>query len=131
AVTRPYGGIVHDARLYAVRALETLAPGRYAGDLYLDYGGQAQFDSFSSLYAFAISSLGLSHASIALVLVGQALWLAGLIFLVRGLVRDPRQALLAVALAIALPGGYGAQNSFAYGEPFVTPRLYAEALALL
>src|SRR5258706_7902473 len=124
AVTRPYGGIVHDARLYSVRALEVLAPGRYAGDLYLHYGGHSQFDTISSGYAFAISSLGLSSASMLLVLFGQTLWLGGLVFLARGLVRDPRHALLAVALAIALPGGYGAQNSFVYGEPFLTPRLY-------
>ncbi|HEX5455699.1 MAG TPA: hypothetical protein VFX06_18060 [Stellaceae bacterium] len=44
------------------------------------------------------------------------------------LFRDRLQAILAVGAAIALPGYY--DMVFRYGEPFATPRLFAEAFVL-
>jgi len=48
--TRHYFGVVQDARFYAVEALRDLNPGRYANDLYFQFGSQGSFSLFSKLY---------------------------------------------------------------------------------
>ena len=45
-------------------------------------------------------------------------------------VMPARPALLGVAVLIAIPGDYGAARVFACIEPFLTPRMGAEALVL-
>src|SRR5688500_3578418 len=40
ALLVPYIGLDHDARLYAIQAVERVQPGRYADDLYLRFGSQ-------------------------------------------------------------------------------------------
>ena len=122
--TRPYLGVIHDSRFYAVQALNALQPGRFADDLYFRYGSQDQFTLFTLAYKPVLAALGLSSANIILTVLGQCFWVAGLIYLARAIFRDSWLALIAVALAIALPGGV----FFTYGEQFLTPRLFAEAL---
>src|SRR5262249_18785549 len=129
--TRPYRGIVHDAQLYAVHALAALKPAAYAGDLYLRFGTQAPYTLFTPAYTLAASLLGIAQAHLCLTVLGHLLWLAGLIFLVRSLIRDPNQAVLAITLAVALPAGYGGLNAVIYGEPYLTARLYGEALTMI
>src|SRR5262249_11815763 len=129
--TRPYRGIIHDAQFYAVHALAALTPGAYQGDLHLSFGSPDRFTLFSPVYAGAVWLLGAAPAHLLLLLAGQLLWLAGLVILCRSVVRDPSQAMLAVALAVALPAGYGGRLGLIYGEPFLTPRLYAEAMTMM
>jgi hypothetical protein len=129
--TRPYQGIVHDAQLYAVNALAALNPGPFAGDLHLRFGTQERFTLLSPVYSLAVSLLGAGSAHLLLTLAGQILWLGALVLLVRSLCRDAPQLLLGIALSIALPGGYGGLRALNYGEPFLTPRLYAEALTMI
>ena len=123
--TRPYQGIFHDSRFYTGEALNTLLPGRFSDDLYFLHGSQGRFTIFSRLYVPLISFLGLSGANIALTIAGQCLWLAGLCYLANALFRDWKVTSLAVAAAILLPSGL---LLLPYGEPYVTPRTFAEAL---
>ncbi|MFO1059972.1 MAG: hypothetical protein U1E53_23775 [Dongiaceae bacterium] len=129
--TRPYRGIIQDARLYAVQALDLLHGDLYRGDLYLQFGSQDQFTVFSVLYALVISLVGLAAAHLALVIAAQLLWLLALLFLCRSLIDKPRQVALGMAMAIVLPSGYGGYQLFQYGEAFLSARLPAEALTML
>ena len=124
--TRPYMGVIHNSRFYTVQALSALLPGRFASDLYFRYGSQDQFTSFTLIYKPVLAALGIAKAAMVLTIVGQVCWIAGLIYLARGLFQDGRTALLAVATAVALPGGV----LLSYGEQFLTPRLIAEAITL-
>jgi len=126
--TRPYPGIVHDARFYMVQALRELDPGRFADDLYFRFGSQDQFTLFTKLYSPVVSILGIGTTGIVFTVVGQLLWVSGLLYLASGLIQDRIYALVAVAAAIALPSTY---TLFGYGEPFITPRLFAEALTMV
>lgn len=128
--TRPYGGIVHDSRLYTLLAVAAADPGRFASDLFLAFGSQDRFTVFSYVYEPVLVWLGPSHAAIALTLTAQLSWLCGAYWLAWALLRDSRGALLAVAGLVALPRFYGAQLALSFGEPFLTPRLFAEALTM-
>jgi hypothetical protein len=122
--TRPYFGVIHDSRLYTVQALSALLPGRFSEDLYLHYGSQDQFTLFTALYKPFLAVFGIAYGNSLLLLIAQLLWLTGLVHLARSLFRDGKTAVIAIAAAIALPG----ELVFRYGEPFLTPRLFAEAL---
>ena len=124
AATRPYLGIFHDSRFYTLEALNSLLPGRFSHDLYFQYGSQGRFTIFSLIYAPLISLLGLSGGNIALTIAAQALWLSGLGYLSYALFRDGKLAVMAVAATILLSFGL----AFPYGEAYVTPRSFAEAL---
>ena len=129
--TRRYSGIIHDSLLYTVQALHALYPGRFDSDLYFKYGSQDQFTIFTYIYAPIIERFGLSRANIALTVLGQAMWLAGLTYFIRGFERRPTHVLMMMALVMALPATYGFGLIFSYGEPFLTPRLPAEAMTML
>ena len=124
--TRPYMGVIHDLRFYTVQALSALLPGRFADDLYFRYGSADQFTLFTLAYQPVLAALGIAKAAMTLTIVGQSLWIGGLLYLARGIFRDSRTALVAVMMAVALPGGI----MFSYGEQFLTPRLFAEAITL-
>jgi hypothetical protein len=126
--TRPYPGIVHDARFYMVQALRELDPTRFADDLYFRFGSQDQFTLFTKLYAPVVSILGIGTTGIVFTVGGQLLWVSGLLYLASGLIQDRIYAVVAAAAAIALPNTY---TLFGYGESFITPRLFAEALTML
>jgi hypothetical protein len=125
--TRPYLGIIGDARFYTVQALNALLSGRFASDLYFRYGSQDQFTLFTLAYEPVLAALGIAKAGMTLTIIGECGWVGGLIYLARGLFRDGRLALVAVVTAIVLPGGVVMLN---YGEQFLTPRLVVEAITL-
>jgi len=126
--TRHYFGVVQDARFYAVEALRDLNPGRYANDLYFQFGSQGSFSLFSKLYRPLLEHFGLSAAGLGVAIAGQALWLFGLFYLARNLVGD-RFLWLSAAIVIAMPSLYAPY--FGYGEAFATPRPFAEGLTML
>jgi hypothetical protein len=66
---------------------------------------------------------------LTLFLAGQALWLCGLGFLILRVFGRPAFALCFLFVAL-LPAGYGGFDAFAFGEGFLTPRLFAEAAIL-
>ncbi len=124
--TRQYPGVVKDSRLYMVHALNAMLPGRYAGDLYLQYGSQDAFTIYTPLIEPLLARLGVGGAAVVLTVIGEALWLSGLVYLALRLFHDSKICLLAVAFAIALPNDV----IFRYGEPYPTPRIFAEGLTL-
>jgi hypothetical protein len=126
----PYSGIIHDARLYTVQALNALDGGRFSSDIYFKYGSQDAFTLFSLFYRPILALLGIPVGHLATAILGQALWCAGLIWLMRALFTDRRLLILALTAVIVLPSGYGPFGIFNYGEPFATPRIFAEALVL-
>ena len=129
--TRPYSGVYHDARLYTLQALSAADPSRFADDLFLRFGSQDRFTIFSRLYGPVLGWAGVSLGAILLTLLAHATWLCGAYCLAKALLGDPVRALAAVAGLVALPSTYGAGFTFSYGEPFLTPRLFAEALTML
>jgi hypothetical protein len=124
--TRPYVGVIHDSRFYTVQALNALLPGRFAQDLYFLYGSQDEFTIFGLAYQPLLASLGIAKAALLLTIAGQCAWVGGLTYFAGGLFGDRRTTLVAVLLAVALPGGV----LLNYGEQFLTPRLFAESLTL-
>jgi hypothetical protein len=126
-VTRPYQDIVGDSRFYTVQALDMLMPRHFSEDLYFRYGSQDRFTLFSRIYGPFIRLLGLSWANIILTVIGQCLWVGGLISLAGSMFRDRKLMLIAIVMAIVLPADLDMLRS---GEPVLTPRLFAEAITL-
>ena len=125
----PYWGLYHDARLYAVQALYHLHPHIFENDLFFHYGSQDQYSIFSLFYAQAITLFGLNFAVFFLTLAGQLLWFTSAAFLLSSL-SSGFVHWLSLLLITVLPGFYGSEHIFSYGEPYLTPRIYAEAIAL-
>jgi hypothetical protein len=124
--TRPYVGVIHDSRLYTVQALNVLLHGRFADDLHFLYGSQDKFTTFGLAYQPLLAILGIARGAMLFTIAGQCLWICGLIHLASSIFRDRRTALVAAMLAITLPGGIFLE----YGEQFVTPRLFSEAMTM-
>lgn len=131
ALSRSYSGLRHDARLYFADALARLHPDVARDPIFVN-DGQFGFSVFSSLATRLISALGVADASLALTVASLALWFAACVAVTRRLFADgpPERLWLARALVIAVPAYYGAARIFSYAEPFPTPRILAEALAL-
>lgn len=127
-IARPFQGIWHDGRLYALQALQHLNPSTFSRDLFFLYGSQDQYSLFGSLYASCIALWGLSQGTMALQGLGLGLWFIAGWSLTRVLPGKP--AMLALLLIASLDGHYGSHGVFTYGERFLTARLYAEALSL-
>ncbi len=128
-LVHPYQGIVHDANLYTLQALARLHPESLAQDVFLRFGSQDRFTLFSPLYAAAIRLLGIDQAAALLTWLSQLALITAAWWLARA-VMPARFALLGFALVIALPGDYGPDRVFTCIEPFLTPRMGAEACAL-
>lgn len=127
-IGRPFRGIWHDGKFYALQALQHLNPSVFSKDLFFLYGSQDQYSFFSPVYAAAISLWGLMPGTMALQGLGLGLWFMAAWALTRAL--PARPAVLALLLIAALGSQYGSHGVFAYGESFLTARLYAEALSL-
>jgi hypothetical protein len=128
-ITHPYFGIGHDSLLYAVQALARLYPEAYKNDIFILYGFQDNYTIFSRLYSFAISWLGLSKATATLMLIGYALWLSASFYIARILLNG-RSFWIFLVFLFTLPGNYGYEGILSYGETFLTPRIFAEALTI-
>lgn len=130
-LAHPWGGIWHDAQLYAFQALSHLRPDAYRNDLFLFSGSQDDYTFFSPIYAALISLLGLRAATIALLLAGYVLWTGSVAWLLRSLLRG-FPFWLGLTLIFAMSPHYGGTAAqLRYAESFLTPRLIAEGLTLL
>jgi hypothetical protein len=129
ALSHSYRGIFHDAGLYTLQALARLHPGSLSGDVFLKFGSQDGFTIFSPLYAAASRMLGVEFAAATLTLALQGALLAAAWILARA-VMPFSMAIFGVAVLIAVPGDYGPDRIFTCIEPFLTPRMGAEALVL-
>jgi len=128
--THRYQGIWHDGVLYAGQAVFRLDPGPFSRDLFFAYGSQDGFTLFTAIYALAIEKLGLPVASTLLLATAHVAWLAAAAFLLRAFLAG-LAFWLALILVAMLPGGYGSGGVLAYGESFLTARIWAEPAALL
>lgn len=126
--TRPYLGVVLDARFYMLEALSALDPARFAEDLYFKFGSQGSFSVFTWLYRPLLPLFGVGLTAIILTIAGQLLWLFGLLRLTHALV-GPRFMWLSAAAVIGMINVYA--GGFGYGESYLTARLYSEALVML
>lgn len=127
-VTRPYFGVVFDARFYMVEALNALDRTSFAEDLYFKFGSQGNFSVFTQFYLPLLRLFGVGATGMILAIAGQLLWLFGLFRLARSLVGG-QIMWLSIAVVIGTLRIYA--GGFGYGEPYVTARLYAEALVML
>jgi hypothetical protein len=128
--TRPYPGYYGDARLYLLQALARLDPVAFSDDLFVRYGSQDNFSVFGGILAFAISTVGLHAAAVLLLILGEVVWGAGAAFFACQLFPSFERRAAALIAIVLFPSVYGDTLTFHYGEPFLTPRLYAEALVL-
>jgi hypothetical protein len=129
AVSHSYLGIFHDAGLYTLQALARLDPDSLAGDVFLRFGSQDGFTIFSPIYAAATRWLGVEFAAATLTLLLQWALLAAAWALARA-VMPWSMTIVGVAVLAAVPGDYGPGRIFTCIEPFLTPRMAAEALVL-
>ena len=126
----PYYGIIHDARLYTLQALNFLSPELYASDVFLRYGSQDSYTIFTPIYACVVSMLGAelaasisTFASICLLILSA--WVLAKTIATADL------AWLGVGFLVVSPAFYGYGTNFSIVEGFITPRMIAEALSLL
>ena len=129
-LSRPYAGIKHDGVLYLAQALSRLHPEIFGGDVFFRWGSQDQYTLFTPAYAWLITQIGLNKANLILVLLSQGLFLAASYALVRALIQPGLRGFAMLFLVFG-NGIYGAALVFRLAEPFVTPRPFVEAAALL
>ena len=130
AVVRPYGGFCHDARLYSAQVLNQAEAGCYADDLFFRYGSQDEFSVFSRLAAPLVWCLGIETTFFVLFVVLNALFFFALTRLVLVLVEDRAVAVLALLFMAVAPLPFSGLNVLQVQEPFLTPRVLANALVL-
>jgi hypothetical protein len=131
AVALPYLNLNHDAILYGVQVLNRVSPGHFAGDLYFEYGSQDRYSLFSSLAAPLVARLGLHVGFFLLYVASNALFLFALQRFVCALVKDPLISTLSLLFLAVTLVPFGGLHSFHVNEPFLTPRIAANALVLL
>jgi hypothetical protein len=129
ALSHVYRGLFHDAGLYALQALARLSPASLSQDVFLHYGSQDRYTIFSPIYT-AISQVVGTEAAAATLTCTFQVTLFVCAWLVARAVMPARLSLYGLAVLIAIPGDYGAGRIFACVEPFLTPRMGAEALVL-
>lgn len=129
ALSHSYRGIFHDARLYTLQALARLSPDSLPQDVFLRFGSQDRYTIFSPLFAATARLLGVEHAAAALTF-GLQLALFFCAWRLARFVMPAGLALLGIAVLIAIPGDYGPEGIFTCVEPYLTPRMGAEALVL-
>lgn len=128
-LTRDYRGIIHDARIYVGRAMADLDPGGLGREPLFALDGQTGHSIFSFAIRPLVQALGPSAASLAVVVVGAVLWIAAAWWAATRLM--PRRLVpAALVCAAVLPAWYGPFYIFSIGEPFATPRVFAEAAVL-
>lgn len=124
-----YHGIFQDTYVYAFLALHHLDPATFQNDLFVRFGSQDRFSFFPGLYGLAVRSLGLIPATLLLTILGQCLWFGGVVSLARRLAPGWHW-LPCVAAVLLLDPHYDPFMGFPYGEPHLTPRIFAEAFCL-
>jgi hypothetical protein len=130
-VLRGYRGIDHDALLYTAEALHVLHPEIFARDLFFAFGSQGDFTLFPTIYAFFIKLMGgIEPAAFWLTLAGKIMWAAAAWALCRSLTNGAVVLLTALLLLVLGDPYYDVYGIFSLAEPFVTPRIFAEAACM-
>ncbi|MEZ6111890.1 MAG: hypothetical protein R3C99_12860 [Pirellulaceae bacterium] len=131
AIFRPYAGIQHDARLYALQSVHHLDPEIYQDDLFLKYGSQDRYSLFSPIVCPLVETLGANLAFFWLYLVGNACWLFAMQRFVTTLIRGRLVVWGALIYLAVNPLPFGGYETFHVNENFLTPRLWAVAFVVL
>ena len=129
-LSHPFTGIRHDGILYAGDALARLQPGQFHDDLYFLFGSQGRFTLLPAFYAALIAAFGFGGGTMVGLLLAFALYVAATLWVVTWLA--PASLRVACVLAVTLGWTlYGGERVFAYSEPFLTARSFAEPVVLL
>lgn len=128
--THGYYGVWGDGLLYAGQALSHLYPDAFRQDLFFLFGSQDDFTIYGRLYAIAIAWTGLHGATVGMIVVANAAWIAGAVFVLRRLALPERLKWVSLVLLFALPSAYGAEHLIGFFEAALTPRIWAEAFGL-
>jgi hypothetical protein len=132
-LTRPYIGIQHDARLYVGYALAKIDPKGIGQDLLFTADGQSGYSLFPPVFLRVVDVFGPSTAAMVVTVSGLMVWyFAFRQFLSRVLpgAWGATQVEAAAIAFIALTPYYGGTAVFRIAEPYVTPRIFAEALVI-
>ncbi len=124
-----YQGIRHDASLYTLQALARSSPSLH-DDVFLRFGSQDKYTIFSTIYAGFMGVFGPEPAAQILTFACQLALLSCATLLLHRITPNRARVALGVTVLIAIPGFYGASRVFSCIEPFLTPRMGAEALVL-
>lgn len=125
-----YWGIDHDATLYMGEVLRLLHPDIYSQDLYFAHGSQGKYTLFPWVLAQLMgwldpAALFFWGGLAGLLAFAWASWFCLSSLLPAG------QRYWAWLGVLCLPASYGRTVIFSYAEPFLTPRPFSEALALV
>jgi hypothetical protein len=127
-LTHQYRGLIGGAGLYAVQALARNYPS-LARDVFLSVASQDRYTMFSPIYSLLIRILGLQTAAISLLVLFKVCFYGAIWAFSRRLF-GARTAIITTALAIVIPGEYGAYHVFHIAEDMLTARTLIEALAM-
>jgi hypothetical protein len=128
--SHPYQGIWHDSLFYAAQASSRLHPEVFKHDLFFRFGSQDSFTIFSPIYATFISWFGLNLSTITLLIIAHLSWFFSACKLFRQFSKD-LIGWFGIALVFTMPAMYGGHGVFSYGESFLSPRVFAEALVMI
>ncbi|MGF1578075.1 MAG: hypothetical protein ACFCD0_01795 [Gemmataceae bacterium] len=131
SIVFPYRGLYHDARLYAVQALNRAEQGTFQDDLFLRYGSQDDYSIFSMMVAPVVQAFGVHIAFFVLYLASKALLLWAALRFLESLTDDRVLSTISVVYFACSRMGYGGLGIFSVNEHFFTPRLVASGLSLL
>lgn len=126
----PYNGILQDGVIYTFMAMKDLHPDFFAGDLFIKFGSQDSYTIFPQIYAVLIKYFGIYKSALMLTVFGQLLWVFAAVSLFRTFLKG-KELCISLAILFFMRSYYGGANLFQYAEPFVTPRIFSEALCIL
>jgi len=129
-VLHRYHGFYQDTYIYAFLAIFHQDPVTFQNDLFVKFGSQSGFSIFPAVYSAFIRWLGIGHATLWLMIVGQGAWLGAITLLIRRICPG-WTGLLCLAAVLLVSPYYDPFLGFSYGEPFPTSRIFAETFCML
>ncbi len=127
----PYRGLVHDAKLYALQAINHSQGGKFAHDLFFAFGSQDSFSLFSAAMSPLVALLGAANALWVAYMASSMLLIYAEVRLIRRIIPDRLLGDLGIIALVALPLPYGGWEVFHVQESFLTARLIAEGFSLI
>lgn len=129
-LARPYAGLWHDGLLYTLQGLNILHPDRYGQDLFFFSQTQAKYSIFPSVLAWGVEQTTVREATFLIMFTAGLAFFCSALLLLSRMISGPRlwQGMLVLAL---FPHLYGANQTFAFAESFLTARSLAEPFSLL
>lgn len=130
ALFYPYGGIIGDARMYALQLLANNSAKELKQDIFLKYTSQDLYSAYSSLFGIFPSLFGIEASAAALTAFGQLSFLISYFVLSRKLNSPTSWAYITTYILLLLPNHYGAASVVGLMESFMSPRPLSQAATL-